>query len=367
MPQRRDFGQIRKLPSGRYQARYQVPGSERVVSAPTTFETKDLASMWLARQRVDIADKVLNPTASVTTFGEYAESWLAGRDVKETTRTLYRRQLTRDLLPTWGSVLLSEITPAKVRAWHSKLLPERPTQRAHVYALFRTILNTAWQDDLIPSNPCRVRGAGSTKRARTITPATLEELQTLAAAVPEQYQLLVLLGAWCQVRFGEGTALQRGDITVAEMCTVKVRRGVTWMTGTPLVDTPKTAAAVRDVVAPPHLTGVIERHLSTIPKKATTWLFPSQRNPSVPISPHEFRPLFDQAKKKAGRPDLTFHQLRHTGAVLAALSGATVKELMERLGHTTPEMSLRYQHVAADRDRVLAASLSRLATGAAPE
>jgi len=305
----------------------------------------------------------------VETFGEYAQAWLDGRDLKESTRTLYQRQLTRDLLPAWGDVTLAQITPAKVRAWQSKLLPDRPTQRAHVYALLRTIMNTAVQDDLIQANPCRVRGAGSTKRARKIVPATLEELDLLVAHTPERYRVMVLLGAWCQLRFGEASALQRGDVLVAERCVVQVRRGVTWMTGTPLVDTPKSEAGVRDVVAPPHLTPLLKAHLGSdlLGVGAQGWLFPSERDPKNPVSPHEFRPIFDQAKEKAGRRDLTFHQLRHTGAVLAALSGATVKELMGRLGHTTPAMSLHYQHVAAGRDRVVADALSRLATGVGSE
>ena len=87
----------------------------------------------------------------------------------------------------------------------------------------------------------------------------------------------------------------------------------------------------------------------------------------VQLSPHRFRQPFARAKALAGRPDLTFHALRHTGAVLAAASGATIAELMARLGHTTPAMAMRYQHAAADRDRVIADALSRLATGGGDE
>jgi len=51
------------------------------------------------------------------------------------------------------------------------------------------------------------------------------------------------------------------------------------------------------------------------------------------------------------------------GAVLAAQSGATLKELMARMGHTSPAMSMRYQHVAAGRDVQIAAAMSALASG----
>jgi len=55
------------------------------------------------------------------------------------------------------------------------------------------------------------------------------------------------------------------------------------------------------------------------------------------------------------------HDLRHTGATLAAATGAALAELMARLGHTSPGAAMRYQHAANDRDRVIAEALSRLA------
>lgn len=66
------------------------------------------------------------------------------------------------------------------------------------------------------------------------------------------------------------------------------------------------------------------------------------------------------ARESAGRPDLRWHDLRHTGAVLAAQTGATLAELMGRLGHTTPGAALRYQHAAQGRDAEIARRLSAL-------
>ena len=68
-----------------------------------------------------------------------------------------------------------------------------------------------------------------------------------------------------------------------------------------------------------------------------------------------------QARTKAGRNDLRWHDLRHSGAVLAAATGASLAELMERLGHSTPQAAMRYQHAARGRDREIAALLSKLA------
>src|SRR4051812_24841546 len=106
---RRDFGSVRKLPSGRYQARYQVPGAEQSITAPDTFRTKSSATAWLAKQRGLIGEGKVNPTAVVTTFGEFGRRWLERRDLKESTRTLYTRQFVKALEPAWGDVRLADI------------------------------------------------------------------------------------------------------------------------------------------------------------------------------------------------------------------------------------------------------------------
>lgn len=137
---------------------------------------------------------------------------------------------------------------------------------------------------------------------------------------------------------------------------------MTWLAGVPVVDTPKSEAGSRDVAIPPHLLPLLADHMrERVGARPDALLIPDARCASLQLSPHRFRGPFTKAKLAAGRPDLSFHALRPTGAVLAAASGATVAELMARLGHTTPAMAMRYQHAAADRDRVIADALSRLA------
>lgn len=76
---RRDYGTVRRLPSGRWQARYATPAGDRQ-TAPTTFSTRAAAAAFLATVQTD-QDRGgwLDPAASMLTFGEYATAWLAGR------------------------------------------------------------------------------------------------------------------------------------------------------------------------------------------------------------------------------------------------------------------------------------------------
>ena len=79
------------------------------------------------------------------------------------------------------------------------------------------------------------------------------------------------------------------------------------------------------------------------------------------MSEKALRRAFEKALEVMGRDDLTFHDLRHTAATLAAQNGATTAELMARMGHTTAQMAMRYQHASAERDQQLARRLARLA------
>ncbi|WP_217709648.1 tyrosine-type recombinase/integrase [Amycolatopsis sp. Hca4] len=54
-----------------------------------------------------------------------------------------------------------------------------------------------------------------------------------------------------------------------------------------------------------------------------------------------------KTKKAAQIPeDVHFHDLRHSGNELAAEGGATTRELMARMGHSTTRAALRYQRAA---------------------
>lgn len=363
---RRGFGQLRRLPSGRWQAAFTGPDT-RLHNGPTTFDTKMDGEAWLTDERRLIsAGTWVSPAArkaaklAPVTFGEFAQTWMQDRPLKPRTKQHYRTLLDKHILPTFNNAPLKSITPAAVRRWHASLLVDRPTLRAHSYALLKAILQTALHDEEITANPCHIRGAGNAKRQVKIKPATLDELETIVTAMPEQYRLMVLLTAWCAMRFGEVTELRRKDVDLAAGV-IRVRRAVTRVGGEFVIGTPKSDAGVRDVSIPPHLLPAVKEHLrSSITGGKDGLLFPSASDPSQHLMSTAMQNHFTRARDAAGRPDLRFHDLRHTGAVLAAQTGATLAELMGRLGHSTPGAALRYQHVAGGRDAQIAAALSRM-------
>lgn len=165
---------------------------------------------------------------AVPLLASYAACWLDDRTLKPT-RSHYRKLLDAHVLPTLGGHTLNTITPTLVRTWHAKLTIG-PTAKAHAYSLLKTVMHTAVAEDIIPANPCRGRAAGQSKRAVKIKPATLDELTALVAATPERYRAMLLLAAWCGLRFGELAALTRADLDRSNGI-VPVRRAVVRVDG----------------------------------------------------------------------------------------------------------------------------------------
>jgi integrase len=142
-----------------------------------------------------------------------------------------------------------------------------------------------------------------------------------------------------------------------------------------LTKRPKSEAGVRDVTIPSHVLPFVREHLRTYVTGRDGLLFPSAGGQHLAPSAFYGRATvyakdgsvkrngwgWYRARQVADREDLRFHDLRHTGAVLAAQAGATLAELMERLGHSTPQAALRYQSVASGRQAVIADRLADIA------
>jgi integrase len=396
---KRSFGQLTVMRSGRVQARYTGPDGY-LHTAHTTFEDREAAMIWLRNERrliEDAPERWIPPKARAAaakvqrvTFGDYAGAWLSarktkGRPLADRTRDHYRDLLDRFILPTFEDVQLTAITPDMIDHWYELTAIGRPTYKAHAYALLRTILGTAVDRGLITTaNPAKVRGGGTTKRRHKVRPASLSELAIIVAAMPERRRLMVQLATWCGLRFGELAELRRKDVDLKAKV-IKVRRGVVRARvdvpdeephRAPIVRGPKTDAGVRDVPIPPHLLDDVKAHLRDHTEEGRDGLlFPGRAGHHLTTSSfygrestfrkdkstHRKGHGSFEARRVAGRPDLHFHDLRHTGLTNAAVAGATIAELMALAGHSTPGAAMRYQHAAADRMQDLARRLSEIA------
>lgn len=385
---KRSFGVVRELPSGRIQAYYTLSGVRH--RAPTTFFTRADASAWLAMREAEIVEHRWKPAPppeqEVVRFGDYVETWLAGRDLSPKTAAAYRSMI-RGRLAVFSDFTLDQFTPMLIKKWWEETdKSAHPYAARRAYELLRAILATASRPDedtdrppLIPYNPARLSvktlrrsagAAGHFRRPRTrVQPATLEELDIIVREMPDRYRAMVLLAAWCAPRFGELTELRRKDLVIRKdkqgnpvSGVVHIVRAVVWPSADqPLIKEPKSEAGIRDVAIPPHiLPGLVEHLANWAAPGPEGLLFPAVESGGHMKSGALYK-VYRRARAIAGRPDMRWHDLRHTGATMAAQAGATLAELMNRLGHANAAAALIYQHAAAGRDEEIARRLSDMA------
>ena len=379
---RRSFGSIRRLPSDRWQASYVGPDHRRH-TGPTTWTHRTDAEAWLAAERRLIEGSEWTPptdrrraeTAAGQLLGDYAATVIARRatrsrnPLRPTTRAHYEQTLRLVILPTLGELPIASITRADIAAWYDSLDPARATRRGHAYDLLRSILAEAVDDGLLAENPCRLRGAGKPSPTRAGEVLDVSELVAYIAAVAPPYRVLLALTAWCSLRSGEARALRRCDID-DDGRVLRVRQTILRVPHPQggqqlIIGPPKTAAGIRSAAIPPMVAhGVAEwlaewdhRH----PSAEATALLWTSRDGESPLSDVTLRKAHRRAASAIGRPSLRVHDLRRTGATLAAQSGATIRELMRRLGHTRPDVAMVYQVADDERDAAVAARMGGLA------
>jgi integrase len=341
---RRTFGSTRSLPSGKIQARYVGPDGVRY-TAPVTFLKPAHANKWLSGVETAISAGTWvspkTPVKTSETFGVYALDWVEKRKLAPGTRSIYRRQLERFLLPAFGEKRLDAIDIDMVIDWHAGMDAANPTQNAQVYTLLHTIMGTATRTRKVPFNPVDIEGAGSVKRAKTITVLSPAEVRALADAMPVRLRVLVLLTGFGCLRFGEGVELRRNDVVGGKL---RIRRAVSWVDGESIVKSPKTVAGSRDVPIVPAIRPMLAAHILAHAEPGEDGLlFPALRGGHLTHS--TVSTALKRAAKTIGRPELSWHMLRHTGAVMWAQDPSiNLADLMSLLGHETASTALLYQH-----------------------
>lgn len=408
------FGTVQRR-GDRYRAFYRRSGS--TIRAPKTFDSVKSAHAWLAKEAAAHgAGTWIDPRAGADTLGEYARDWLASRDdLAPRTRDHYARSLDRWILPSLSSERLDAITPAKVRRWRTDALVRAATEAAGeipaggphparawakaqglplastgrtpravldaweaagspipgkrrrsgdgsaavraAYALLATILANAEREELITRTPCRIRGAGVSKAA-AVTPATPEQVEQLAAGMPDRYRAAVLLAAWSGLRSGELRALARCHVDL-EAGTVRVERSVVEVPGEALTfGPPKTRGSRRQVALPGFVVDALRDHIEAhVPGGPEALIFATEAGGILGRAWLGAMWRRAQARAGLGVPGLRWHDLRHTGASLAYAAGASVPDVQRRLGHTTMKAAQIYAHALEGADHAIAARL----------
>jgi len=366
MAQRRTFGAIRKLKSGRWQASYLDPVTRARVPGESTFPTKADADLWLASMELSLQrGDNLDRSGRITTLEKYAHIWLSGKTaLRPSTVELYQYLLRSHIFPTLGKAPLTAITPGSIRVWNSQLRSGSigNVTAAKAYRLLHQIMRAAVDDRLIYTNPCAIKGAGvEHSRERAIPSVT--DVFRLADAIDGRYRAMVLLAAFAGLRRGECLGLTESHldlegtpptVTIAQSLSRTMSKGF-------ILQPPKTNAGNRTVAISQRLATELAAHLVNFPADDPSSLIFPVRSPGE----RGLRQAWELAGEQTG-VTCTFHDLRHLAGTLNAAAGATLKESMARMGHTSSDAALRYQHAVVERDSVIAVAIEELIAAGDP-
>jgi integrase len=361
----RRFGSIRTLPSGRFQIRYPGPDG-RLRTGADTYQDKRSADRALSLiEGQMMSGEWTDPQRAKVTVQAYAEKWIAQRpNLRARTVELYTWLLAKHIGPYLGRVPVGKISPEMVREWRAELLADgiSVSAAAKAYRLLRAVLMTATEDRIIPRNPCRIRGAGDEKAAERPVLTVAQVLDLAELVKDRRFRALVLLVTFASLRWGEAIALRRGDIDL-DARTVSIRRQYIELSDQLILGPPKSRAGTRTVGIPKTIIPALREHFDAyVGPQETDLVFTGARGGVLRRGNFRRGAGWAAAVSKAGAPGLHFHDLRHTGNMLAA-PGTSLADLKARMGHDSARAAMIYQHATEEADQAIADALDKRIEG----
>ena len=347
-------GMVRKRDDGRWEGRIVMGHKENgdsifcYVYAPTQ---KELSAKL--RQHIDNYQGANLTEQSRMTLSEWLNQWLENMadTLRPNTLRNYRSYIENHIRPSLGDKQLARITPRDVQRFYEALsdcLASGTVRRIHT--TLHGALKAAQQAHLIASNPTeQIIAPRFSYGAKQIL--TDEQLDMFMKVIAEDE-------IWCDFFYTElTTGLRRGEICglkwkdfdeVAD--TLKVCRTVYREDGNGLTagDT-KTSAGTRKIMLPASTAALLSKRKASA---LTEWIFPNPLKPEQPTDPGSAYRRLKVLLKRAGLPNIRFHDLRHTFATHALASGVDVKTLSGILGHTRAAFTLdTYTHTTGDMQK----------------
>jgi integrase len=353
---------------GKWRARWRDEnGAQRAKS----FETKKQATAYLASVTTDIKRGLRTSYDGSISVAELAEMWIdASIHLSPGTLWTYQRDLNRYILPTFGDLKVSALTPPAVQRWLAQEMQRlAPSSVRRHHRTLATMLNWAVDQGIAAKNVVDKVKAPRIPR-RDMETFTVEQIEAIAAAIPKRYKCLVLVAAYGGLRWSELVGLRRMDVQGAR---VTVAGQLIFLNKQWLREDPKTAAGRRTIVLPQSVAIELQAHLEQFTgPKPSDLIFTSSFG--KPIAQSFRRNIWYPACYAAGMGEQVirnykpafvnmprFHDLRHTSVALAINAGAHPKAIQQRLGHASIAITMdRYGHLMAGMDAELAGDLDDL-------
>lgn len=303
---------------------------------------------------------------------DWAHQWLMNLQstIEPNTFNSYETNVRVHIIPALGNFPLCNLQAPHIRDFLSRLLTTHASRTVeHIYANLRAMLKQAVDDDLLAKSPMRSVKKPKATRTRPWVALTEQQVQQLIAAISNPtHQLIVKLAATSGLRRSELLGLRFQDVDLKGR-SVSVNQTNKKIGSTPSIcEKTKTATSHRTVSIPAALVPLIKEQIKEVKLRSfqdPLWqhndlLFPGLHG--APLSPDHVTALIRSYGKKAHMPEgFCLNSLRHTSASLLLKHGASYKVVQERLGHSTPLLTLgTYSHVLPGQDAAAAELLSSI-------
>ena len=335
------------------------------------FTAKNSAALDRKVQEFKIAKRSGTYSSSML-FRVFAQNWLA--DIKTTvadsTYVKYERNVRLYLNPYIGDMPLCNIQPGDVRSAFTKVCEQIASSTAsRAFVTAKSIFQQAVDDDMLAKNPMRTLKSPKRENVKPWVALEEEQIKKLMDTITDaEHRLIFKLDAVTGLRRGELMGLRVQDVNF-DRHTIAIRQTVKYVNRKVYISQyPKTSRSRRTVTVATEILPEIKAWIRDCRLKAMRdelWqdnglLFPAEHG--LPRNPDYATRLGRKYRKLAALPEnFCLHSLRHTSATQLLLHGINYKVVQERLGHSSPVVTLKtYAHVMPGQDEEAAETLANI-------
>ena len=282
--------------------------------------------------------------------------------LKESTQDTKGYMIESLIIPGFANKALRDITSTDVIAWQNELLkyrdengkPYASSYLKTIHNQLSAIFNYAVRYYRLPENPAKIAGnMGNDKNCQFNIWSREEYLRFSETMMdsPIAYYCFETL-YWSGIRIGELLALTPEDVNFKKR-ELSITKTFHRAHGRDIVTAPKTDESYRSVTLPQFLCDELQEYLEICYE-------PEKTGRLFPISKYFLERKMKTGCEMAGLKKIRIHDLRHSHISLLIEKGFNAVEIARRVGHKSVEITYRYAHLFANRERNIANTLDEM-------